>query len=113
MATAKIKEVFQTAVVAFGNSGLPLGQRTPEEINQLAIIARQSKDPSLLQLFEELPALEELKREKVEAQLKKIMPDRQPVTPTVTTANTTNEKSKQQESTGTSTTNTGEKTGKH
>ncbi|MVT11383.1 hypothetical protein [Chitinophaga tropicalis] len=59
-----IKKEYQSAVVAFGNSGLPLGQR--DDLLDLAIIATKSGDPSLLQLFEPLPSLEELQKMKVQ-----------------------------------------------
>jgi len=68
MALAKIKKEHETTVVAFGNSGLPLGQR--DDIDQLAIIAQESKNPSLLALFEKLPTLAELKKTKTDAELK-------------------------------------------
>lgn len=63
----KIKKEYASTVIAFGNSGLPLGQR--DDLSDLAIIAHQSKDPSLLKLFETLPSLEDLQREKVQALL--------------------------------------------
>lgn len=67
MALAKIKKEFETTVVAFGNSGLPLGKR--DDIDQLAIIALESGNPNLLSLFEKLPTLEELKKTKVATEL--------------------------------------------
>jgi hypothetical protein len=70
MALAKIKEESKSAVVAFGNSGLPLGQR--DDIDQLARIALESQNPNLLFLFESLPTLEELKKAEFEGGLKKI-----------------------------------------
>lgn len=63
----KLKKEHKATVVGFGSSGLPLGQRT--DLNDLAIIALKSRDTTLLNLFEELPTLEELQREKVQAQL--------------------------------------------
>lgn len=60
----KIKKEYESAVVAFGTSGLPLGQR--EDLLDLAIIAQQSKDPSLIKLFESLPTLEQLQRMKIQ-----------------------------------------------
>lgn len=77
MATAKIKEEYRTAVVAFGTSGLPLGQR--DDIDKLAIIALESSDPTLLKMFEYLPPLEQLKMGKVEDELKVLMPERIPI----------------------------------
>lgn len=62
-----IKKEYESTVVGFGNSGLPLGKR--DDLNDLAIIAHQSQDPSLLRLFETLPSLEDLQREKVKALL--------------------------------------------
>lgn len=78
MATARIKEEYKTAVVAFGTSGLPLGQR--DDIDKLAIIALESSDPTLLKMFEYLPSLEDLKMGKVEDELKVLMPERIPIT---------------------------------
>jgi hypothetical protein len=68
----KIKKEYASTVIAFGNSGLPLGQR--DDLNELAIIAHQSQDPSLLELFDTLPSLEDLQREKVHALLPVIAP---------------------------------------
>lgn len=66
---SKIKEIYLTTVIAFGNGGLPLGKR--KDIDELAIIAHESKNPSLIRLFETLPPLEELKKSKVDAELMK------------------------------------------
>ena len=68
MALSKIKSEYKSTVIAFGNSGLPLGKR--DDIDQLAIIALESNDPSLIQLFDRIPPLEQLKKTKVEAELK-------------------------------------------
>lgn len=68
MALSKIKEGSRSAVIAFGNSGLPLGQR--DDIDQLAIIAHESNNPSLKAHFEYLPPLAELKKARFEAELK-------------------------------------------
>lgn len=66
----KIKDEYKKTVVAFGNSGLPLGER--DDLYLLAIIAMESQDPSLLQFFEKLPTLEALKKEKTDRELKRI-----------------------------------------
>ncbi len=62
--SVKIKKQFESTIVAFGNSGLPLGKRN--DILDLAIIAQQSQDPSLIQLFEELPPLADLQNQKIQ-----------------------------------------------
>lgn len=67
MALAKIKKEHATTVVAFGNSGLPLGER--DDVDQLAIIAQESQNPNLLNLFEVLPPLDQLKKTKVDKAL--------------------------------------------
>lgn len=58
----KIKEQYKDKVVGFNNSTTPLGYR--DDLNKLAEIAIQSNDPSLLELFEEIPSLEKLYEEK-------------------------------------------------
>ncbi|SFW15874.1 hypothetical protein SAMN05661012_00318 [Chitinophaga sancti] len=63
MPSIKIKKQSESAIVAFGNSGLPLSQR--DDLLDLAIIARQSQDPTLLNHFEELPPLDQLLKQKV------------------------------------------------
>lgn len=70
MAQAVIKDEHKQTTIAFGNSGLPLGLR--DDIDQLAILAHESQDPSLLNLFKVLPPLAELKKSKVDAELKAI-----------------------------------------
>jgi hypothetical protein len=70
MAKAKIKKEYLQTTVAFGKSGLPLGNR--DDIDDLAIIALESKDKTLLSLFETLPTLAELKKSKVDTELKAI-----------------------------------------
>lgn len=68
MAKAIIKKEHLRTIVAFGKSGLPLGQRN--DIDELAILAVKSKDPSLIGLFEYLPTLQELQSGSVEEVLK-------------------------------------------
>ena len=58
----KIKEQYKDTVVGFNNSTTPLGYR--DDLDKLAEIAIQSNDPSLLELFEEIPSLEKLYEEK-------------------------------------------------
>jgi hypothetical protein len=67
MALSRIKKEFLNKRVAFGKSGDPLGQR--EDIDDLAIIAHESKNKVLLDMFEDLPALATLKKNKTEAAL--------------------------------------------
>ena len=69
MPLSTIKRNYKSAVICFGNSGLPLGQR--DDIDDLAIMAHESNNPNLLKLFQELPSLEALKKARVEKQLQK------------------------------------------
>jgi hypothetical protein len=70
MPLSEIKEEFKNKRIAFGKGGyLPIGQR--EDIDELAIIAQESQDPSLVKLFKKLPDLSELKKAKTESQLKR------------------------------------------
>lgn len=68
MPLSKIKKEFETTVIAFGTSGLPLGKR--DDIDELAIIAQESQNPNLVQLFDILPPLDQLKKTKTDAVLK-------------------------------------------
>ena len=70
MSLSKIKQEFNATIIAFGDSGAPLGERT--DIDQLAIMAQESQNPTLLQLFDVLPPLEVLKKTKVSEELKKV-----------------------------------------
>lgn len=67
MGLVKIKKKYETTVIAFGSSGLPLGKR--DDLDALAIIAHESNDQKLKDLFEELPSLADLKKAKVEKEL--------------------------------------------
>lgn len=69
MAISKIKKEFANKRVAFGNSGARLSER--KDIDELAIIALESKNPSLLMLFEVLPDLETLKKKRARMQIAK------------------------------------------
>lgn len=62
MSDLKIKPQFQNNFVAFGKKGkILLKDRTQEDLKQLAIMALQSKDKTLLNLFEgSLPSLIDL-----------------------------------------------------
>lgn len=61
MPKIKIKEEFKMAQVGFNGSGLPLGLR--DDLHVLAQLAIESKDQSLLNMFETLPSLEDCKEE--------------------------------------------------
>lgn len=63
----KIKETAKEKIVAYNGRALPLEQRS--DYRELAIIALESNDPSLLEVFETLPSLEELKKQKLEQAL--------------------------------------------
>lgn len=62
----KIREEFKNAVIAFGGRGVPLSDRTEIELVDLGIIAISSGDKTILQLFEILPSIDELKLRKME-----------------------------------------------
>lgn len=62
-----IKPKFKSIKVAFGKSAKPLGVR--DDLLELAIIARSSNNQTLLNYFDKLPSLDELKREKLESSL--------------------------------------------
>lgn len=68
MALSKIKKEYADTVVAFGNGGGPLKDRN--DIDELAIIAQESQDPTIMEFFEVLPPLADLKKTKVDAELK-------------------------------------------
>lgn len=69
MSLAIIKDQYKERRVGFNSSGKPLGKRP--DIDDLAIIALESQDPSLLRLFEKLPSLGDLIKQRVESQLKR------------------------------------------
>lgn len=72
MALATINPIYKNKRVAFGKSAAPLYKRT--DIDDLAILALESKDPTLLRLFNKLPELKVLKKAKTDAELKKLPP---------------------------------------
>lgn len=69
---ATIKPEYKTKRVVYNNSGAALGKRT--DYNELAIIAHESGDKSLLRLFDNLPDLATLKKAKTESELKRPSP---------------------------------------
>lgn len=71
MPLSKIKDEYKDKKILFGKrgKGLPLGER--EDIDDLAIIAIESKDRSLLRLFETLPDLAELKKSRTDVEIAK------------------------------------------
>ncbi len=69
MALARIKKEYFKKRVAFGKSAAPLSKR--DDIDDLAIAALESKDQSLIKLFEYLPELAVLKKNKTESQLRR------------------------------------------
>lgn len=62
----KIKDTCSSAVIAFGGRGVSLSKRTESELVDLGIIAHTSRDPTIINLFESLPSLDELKKRKLE-----------------------------------------------
>lgn len=70
MPLSKIKDEFQSAVIVFNGGGkIKLGER--QDIDQLAILALESKNPNLTKLFSYLPSLQELKKANIDSELKK------------------------------------------
>jgi hypothetical protein len=67
MPLSEIKEEYVNKKIAFNKHASPIGYR--QDIDDLAIMAHESNDPSLLKLFKTLPALSELKKAKTESQL--------------------------------------------
>lgn len=70
MPLSKIKTKYFNKRVAFGKSAAPLHNR--EDIDDLAIIAHESGNKNLLDLFETLPELSVLKKVKTDQQLGRI-----------------------------------------
>jgi hypothetical protein len=70
MALAKIKNECLQMQVGFNGSGLPLGMR--DDIDELALLAVQSQDTTLLALFETIPSEKELLESKGEAFLNEL-----------------------------------------
>ncbi len=67
MGLSKIKSSSKDVVIGYGQSGEPLGKR--DDHDDLAIIALESGDKSLLEHFEELPTLAALKKAKADHQI--------------------------------------------
>lgn len=59
----KIKEEYKATIVGFGDSGLPLGQRSEADLIKLAGMAKY--DQHLANYFESLPTDEKLEEIKV------------------------------------------------
>lgn len=70
MGLAVIKKQHLTKRVAFGKTAAPLYKR--DDIDELAIIALESRNKNLIDLFETLPALDVLKKAKTDQQLNRI-----------------------------------------
>jgi hypothetical protein len=70
MPLSKIKTQYFNKRVAFGKSAALLHNR--EDIDDLAIIAHESQDKTLLDLFEILPELSVLKKAKTDRELGRI-----------------------------------------
>ena len=70
----KIKKNFQNTVIAYNNSGIPLKGRSEDDITDLAIMAVESNDPSLINLFEDkLPSIKDLVKIKMAFREKKVI----------------------------------------
>lgn len=70
MPLSKIKDKYLSKRVAFGKTAAPLYKR--DDIDELAIMALESKNENLIRLFEILPELSVLKKTKVDRELKRI-----------------------------------------
>lgn len=71
MPLSKIKNKYLNKRVAFGKTAAPLHNR--EDIDDLAIIAHESGNKNLIELFETFPPLDVLKKAKTESQLKRVV----------------------------------------
>ncbi|MFA6060037.1 MAG: hypothetical protein WC756_17675 [Taibaiella sp.] len=69
-----IKNKYLKTKVAFGARALPLEQRTEKELEQLALMARESNSPQLIEYFESLPTLDELQKSKTDQAIAAIPP---------------------------------------
>ena|SRR5688572_17787356 len=72
MPLSKIKDKYLNKRVVFGKTATPLYKR--DDIDDLAIMAHESKSPSLIKLFEVLPELSVLKKARTDAALKPTAP---------------------------------------
>lgn len=82
MPISKIKEAHSKKYVAFGKNAKPLGER--DDIDDLAILAHESGDESIIERFEVLPSLDELKKAKTDKQIAKVAPAKAPAAPAQT-----------------------------
>lgn len=93
MALSKLKEEYLKAFVAFGGKGhILLGDR--DDIDELALMARRSRDKQLMAMFESLPSEAELQKHITDLKLsaipaQKVMAEEKP-----NPGSTTNEKPK-------------------
>ncbi len=70
MPLSKIKQEHLSTFIAFNGGGRKLlGER--DDIDVLAIMAHESRNQNLIKLFEVLPPLAELKKARLEGELKK------------------------------------------
>lgn len=68
-----IKSSHRNTVIAFNNSGVPVGKRSQEDLVDLAIIGLESGHRAILDVFEgSLPSLQQLKAMKMGAVEKEI-----------------------------------------
>ena len=87
----KIKSSHKDTVIAFNNSGIPLGKRSQADLLDLAIMAQESGHKSLLDAFEDtLPTIEELRKKKM-ASIEKATKTKAPVTEAANNVNTQEE----------------------
>jgi hypothetical protein len=67
MPLSEVKPEYKDKKIAFGKHYTAISSR--EDIDDIAIAALESNDPSLLKLFKKLPDLSQLKKVKTEAAL--------------------------------------------
>jgi hypothetical protein len=79
MPISKIKAEHAKKYIGFGKYAKKLGER--DDIDDLAIIAHESGDESIIDLFENLPSLADLKAAKTDSQLKKAPATKAPAAP--------------------------------
>lgn len=63
----EIKKSHKDTVIAFNNSGVPLGKRSQADLLDLAILGLESGHRIILDAFVKLPSLESLKKKKLES----------------------------------------------
>lgn len=71
----KIKEGKGGTIISFGKGSGPIEKRSNDDLIELAIMAHESQDPTILDLFDDLPKLNALKQYKTDKTLKALTDD--------------------------------------